>query len=131
MEDVNRELWKSIQNYSDILSCNCLNFLALVVFFCGKLLSRPEPYKGICEYFLPQVCLKVFCALTAVVWRVAKKDKDCEKTTGSTFSCRMFFFFLFSGCSVMPSMYCFLFLFFSLVLQYINIFTSLTFLSLK
>lgn len=40
-EEVNRELWKSILNYSEILS-NCLNFLAFVMFLCGKLLSRPE-----------------------------------------------------------------------------------------
>lgn len=59
------------------------------------------------------------CALTEVILRVAKKKKQTIRTakkkkeaTGSKFSCRKFSLslsFLFSGCSVMPSMYCFLF----------------------
>lgn len=36
LEEVNRELWKSILNFTEILSCNCLSFLAFVVFLCGE-----------------------------------------------------------------------------------------------
>lgn len=42
LEVVNRESWESILNYTKILSCKCLNFLAFAVFLCWELLSRPE-----------------------------------------------------------------------------------------